>query len=188
MSDPIDLFKLRIANPANQEGLRKAVEEYSPTSVSEFDEAIKKVNDTNTPIDDEELRKNAAMLIQIKLDLSKLEDPSKTKHYVFSDILDKHFFAPGNGQPYILEDKLCPPDFYERCKKREEGVVFTTDDGRERVYIGGKKHKTRKHKKKGKKKTMKKKGKKKTMKKKGKKKTMKKKGKKKIKKRGKKRP
>jgi len=186
MSDPIDLFKLRIANPANQEGLRKAVEEYS-TSVSEFDEAIQKVNDTSNPIDDEELRKIAAMLIQIKVDLSKLEDdPSKTKHYAFSNILDKHIFAPGNGQPYILEDKLCPPDFYERCKKREEGVIFTTGDGRERAYIGGKKHKTRKHKKKGKKKTMKKKGKKKTMKKKGKKK-MKKRGKKKtIKKRGKK--
>ena len=201
MSDPIDLFKLRIANPANQEGLRKAVEEYSQTSVSEFDEAIKKVNDKSNPIDDEELRKIAGMLIRIKMDLMKDKDDLKTKHYAFSNILDKHIFAPGNNQLYILEDELCPPDFYERpCKKREEGVVFEGDDGnkreegvvfegddrKKRVMLGGKKHKTRKHKKKGKKKTMKKKGKKKTMKKKGKKK-IKKRGKKKtMKKRGKK--
>ena len=141
------------------------------------------------------------MLIQIKMDLSKLEDdPQKKKHYAFSDILEKHIFAPGNGQPYILEDELCPPDFYERpCKKREEGVsrteeeyingenyVKTTDkDGKIHFAFGGKKHKTRKHKKKGKKKTIRKKGKKKTNKRKGKKK-MKKRGKKKTKKRGKK--
>lgn len=117
------------------------------------------------------------MLIQIKIDLSKLgDDPQKKKHYAFSDILDKHLFAPGDRKPFILEDELCPPDFYERCKKREGGVVFE----------GGRKHKTRKHKKKGKKKTMRKKGKKKTKKRKGKKK-MKKRGKKKtMKKRGKK--
>ena len=186
MSDPIHLFKLRISNPESQKGLREAVEKYSPNSVNNFDEAIKKVNDTSNPISDEELRKIAAMLIQIKHDLSKLEDTSKTKHYAFSDILDKHLFAPGIGKSVILEDELCPPDFYERCKKIEEGVVFEGNDGNKRVILGGKKHKTRKHKKKGKKKTMKKKGKKKTMKKKGKKK-IKKRGKKKtMKKRGKK--
>ena len=181
-------FRLRISNSDSQKGLREAVEKYSPNSVNNFDEAIKKVNDKKNHIDDEELRKIAGMLIQIKMDLMEDDDDDlKTKHYAFSEILEKHIFAPGNNQPYILEDELCPPDFYERpCKKREEGVVFTTGDGRERAYIGGKKHKTRKHKKKGKKKTMKKKGKKKTMKKKGKKK-MKKRGKKKtIKKRGKK--
>jgi hypothetical protein len=186
MSSTIDLFKTRISNPENQKGLREAVEKYSPNSVNNFDKAIIKVNDTSTPINNEELRKIAAMLIQIKMDLSKLEDdPQKKKHYAFSDILDKHLFAPGFGQPFILEDKLCPPDFYERCKKREEGVVFEGNDGNKRAILGGKKHKTRKHKKKGKKKTIRKKGKKKTNKKKGKKK-MKKRGKKKTKKRGKK--
>ena len=62
-SEPIDVFKLRITNEENQKGLREAVNKYSPTSVINFDQAIKKVNDTSNPIDDEELRKIAAMLI-----------------------------------------------------------------------------------------------------------------------------
>lgn len=68
----------------------------------------------------------------------------------------------------------------------EKYVETKNEDGKTiRFALGGKKHKTKKHKKKGKKKTMRKKGKKKTNKRKGKKK-IKKRGKKKTKKRGKK--
>lgn len=74
----------------------------------------------------------------------------------------------------------------EEYVNNEKYVTTRDEDGNTRFALGGRKHKTRKHKKKGKKKTMRKKGKKKTKKRKGKKK-MKKRGKKKtMKKRGKK--
>lgn len=177
MSDHIELFKTRISNPVNQATLRKAVQDYSSESIDEFDAKMEDVKKFNESTPDDTVREIAAMLLKIKW--SNINSP-------FGDILQKYIFAPDDGKPPILEDKLCPQDSYKHCEEREEGETYITNDFERRGYIGGRKRKTRKHKKKGKKKTMRKKGKKKTKKRKGKKK-MKKRGKKKtMKKRGKK--
>ena len=130
----------------------------------------------------------------------------------YLDEIDKHIreieeYIKNNKNKTVIRsssepDKVTPmvnvdrrinsaPGDLEGVRTKEEYInnekyVTTTDkDGIKRFALGGKKRKTRKHKKKGKKKTMRKKGKKKTNKRKGKKK-MKKRGKKKTKKRGKK--
>lgn len=176
------LFDARIGNPENQKALREAVLKYSPKSIDEFDKTMLLFDKS---IDENTLREIAAMLLKIK-----------SANQNFGDILNDRIFAPEN-KPKIDTHILCKPDYYDNCVPRtqgEAGEFINTRTGPNgeilsanlAQVIGGKKRKTRKHKKKGKKKTMRKKGKKKTKKRKGKKK-MKKRGKKKtMKKRGKK--
>ena len=173
------LFDARIGNPENQKALREAVLKYSPKSIDDFNEAMKLYDKF---IDENTLREIAAMLLKIK-----------SANQNFGDILNDRIFAPEN-KPKIDTHILCKPDYYDNCvpkKQGEAGEFINTHPGPNgkitlAQVIGGRKHKTKKHKKKGKKKTMRKKGKKKTKKRKGKKK-MKKRGKKKtMKKRGKK--
>lgn len=182
VKEAVALFDARIGNPDNQKALREAVLKHSPKSIDDFNEAMKLYDEF---IDENTLREIAAMLLKIK---------SANKN--FGDILNDLILAPYK-KPIIDTNILCKPDYYENCVPRthnEAGEFINTRTGPNgeilganlAQVIGGKKRKTRKHKKKGKKKTMRKKGKKKTNKRKGKKK-MKKRGKKKtMKKRGKK--
>ena len=176
VKEAVALFDARIGNPENQKALREAVEKYSPDSLDDFNKAMKLYDEF---IDEKTLREIAAALLKIK-----------SANQEFGDILNDVILAPDGGKkPIIDTDILCQPEYYDNCVERphgEAGEFIESGNIRLAQTIGGKKRKTRKHKKKGKKKTMRKKGKKKTNKRKGKKK-MKKRGKKKtMKKRGKK--
>ena len=205
LSDPqeaLNIFRSRLT--LNLHRIRKVVagklsgDETTRTNILKALDEIEKMPEEQT-LTDEKVRKVAALLIKFRGSLStkvdKLLDTSDMER--FNDNTLKPFlFAPGDGLPVIKEDVLCPVALYDGCTPKSDlgqvrEVVKVNEKGEDvvvpQVTLGGRKHKTKKHKKKGKKKTMKKKGKKKTMKKKGKKKSMKKKGQKKsIKKKGKK--
>jgi len=194
----LSIFRARITNPVNLKiiiaaVMGKPVSEDNKKIKTELLEKLEKIKDIPadvSTITDEEVRRIAALLIKFRGALSTQVDEVLGTSLMerFNDkALKPYLFAPID-QPVIMEDVLCPPALYDGCSPRSElGKVRTGDNGNQQVTLGGRKHKTKKHKKKGKKKTMKKKGKKKTMKKKGKKKSMKKKGKKKsMKKKGKK--
>ena len=193
----LQLFKARITNIDNLKNIRTVVDGLKITgSESEIQSANKIKSDLLAKLDeiskipesqeksdigDGEAREVAALLIKFRGVLStKADDITHTSQRDrFNTYTLKHYLFAPKDKPLILEDTLCPTDKYEGCSPRSDlGEVYTGVNGRKQVILGGRKHKTKKHKKKGKKKTMKKKGKKKTMKKKGKKKSMKKKGKK----------
>ena len=189
----VELFRNRIKNPVNLKIIigavtGKSVSEDNKPIKTELLEKLESIRDEDklqdnpsSTIKDEEVRRIAALLIKFRGVLSTQVDEvlGTSAMERFNDTALKPFLFAPSGKPVIREDVLCPTDLYEGCSPRSDlGEVRTGDNGQQQVIFGGRKHKTKKHKKKGKKKTMKKKGKKKTMKKKGKKKSMKKKGKK----------